>query len=89
MTGNHRARDGISYPLPTYLLQAGDAQQTEQLNLNKVDKNLIHGQILTFADTIEKCVGGALWQTFEPGAQPGSGRLPVLGSVLVQRQAVP
>jgi hypothetical protein len=40
-------------PLPTYLLQAGDTQHPEQLNLNKLDKNLIYGQILTFADTIE------------------------------------
>jgi hypothetical protein len=40
-------------PLPTYLLQAGDTQHPEQLNLNKLDKNLIYGQILTFADTIK------------------------------------
>jgi hypothetical protein len=40
-------------PLPTYLLQAGDAQHPEQLGLDKLDKNLIYGQILTFAKTIE------------------------------------
>jgi hypothetical protein len=40
-------------PLPTYLLQAGDAQHPEQLDLDKLDKNLIYGQILTFAKTIE------------------------------------
>jgi hypothetical protein len=40
-------------PLPTYLLQAGDAQHPEQLDLDKLDKNLLYGQILTFANTIE------------------------------------
>jgi len=40
-------------PLPTYLLQAGDAQHPEQLDLDKLDKNLMYGQILTFAKTIE------------------------------------
>ena len=40
-------------PLPTYLLQAGDAQHPEQLDLDKLDKNLMYGQILTFANTIE------------------------------------
>ena len=40
-------------PLPTYLLQAGDAQHPEQLDLDKLDKNLMYGQILTYANTIE------------------------------------
>ncbi|MGH3784841.1 MAG: hypothetical protein ACRDRO_30570 [Pseudonocardiaceae bacterium] len=40
-------------PMPTYLLQAGDAQHPEQLDLDKLDKNLMYGQILTFAETIE------------------------------------
>ncbi|MGH3866899.1 MAG: hypothetical protein ACRDQ4_12310 [Pseudonocardiaceae bacterium] len=40
-------------PLPTYLLQAGDAQHPEQLDLDKLDKNVIYGQIPTFANTIK------------------------------------
>jgi hypothetical protein len=40
-------------PLPTYLLQAGDAQHPEQLDLDKLDNNLMYGQILTCAKTIE------------------------------------
>jgi hypothetical protein len=40
-------------PMPTYLLQAGDAQHPEQLDLDKLDKNLMYGQIRTFAHTIE------------------------------------
>jgi hypothetical protein len=40
-------------PLPTYLLQAGDARHPEQLDLDKLDKNLMYGQILTYANTIE------------------------------------
>jgi hypothetical protein len=40
-------------PLPTYLLQAGDAQYPEQLALDKLDKSLMYGQILTSANTIE------------------------------------
>lgn len=40
-------------PMPTYLLQAGDAQHPEQLDLDKLDKNLMYGQILTCAKTIE------------------------------------
>lgn len=40
-------------PMPTYLLQAGDAQHPEQLDLDKLDKNLMYGQILTFANAIE------------------------------------
>ncbi|MGH3829857.1 MAG: hypothetical protein ACRDRS_05300 [Pseudonocardiaceae bacterium] len=40
-------------PLPTYLLQAGDAQHPERLDLDKLDKNLMYGQILTFAHVIE------------------------------------
>ena len=39
-------------PLPTYLLQAGDAQQPDLLDLDKLDKNLMYGQILTLARTI-------------------------------------
>jgi hypothetical protein len=39
--------------MPTYLLQAGDAQHPEQLDLDKLDKNLMYGQILTFANAIE------------------------------------
>jgi hypothetical protein len=40
-------------PMPTYLLQAGDAQHPEQLDLDKLDKNLMYGQILTCAKAIE------------------------------------
>jgi hypothetical protein len=40
-------------PLPTYLLQAGDAQQPDLLDLDKLDKNLMYGQILTLARTIQ------------------------------------
>ena len=40
-------------PLPTYLLQAGDAQQPELLDLDKLDQNLMYGQILTLARTIQ------------------------------------
>jgi hypothetical protein len=40
-------------PMPTYLLQAGDAQHPEQLDLDKLDKNLMYGQIVTFAKAIE------------------------------------
>lgn len=40
-------------PLPTYLLQAGDTRHPKQLNLDKLDKNLMYGQILTCANTIE------------------------------------
>ena len=40
-------------PLPTYLLQAGDAQRPRLLDLDKLDKHLMYGQILTFAQTIE------------------------------------
>jgi hypothetical protein len=39
--------------MPTYLLQAGDAQHPEQLDLDKLDKNLMYGQIVTFAKAIE------------------------------------
>jgi hypothetical protein len=39
--------------LPTYVLRAGDAQHPEQLDLDKLDKNLMYGQILTFANVIE------------------------------------
>ena len=40
-------------PLPTYLLQAGDAQRPQLLDLDKLDKHLMYGQILAFAQTIE------------------------------------
>jgi len=40
-------------PLPTYLLQAGDAQRPDLLDLDKLDKNLMYGQILTLARTIQ------------------------------------
>jgi len=40
-------------PLPTYLLQAGDARQPGLLGLGKLDKHLMYGQILTFARTIQ------------------------------------
>ena len=40
-------------PLPTYLLQAGDAQQPGLLDLDKLDQNLMYGQILTLARTIQ------------------------------------
>ena len=39
-------------PLPTYLLQAGSRTQPSLLNLDKLDKKLIYGQILSFARTI-------------------------------------
>ena len=39
-------------PLPSYLLQAGSRTQPQLLNLDKLDKRLIYGQILTFARTI-------------------------------------
>jgi hypothetical protein len=40
-------------PLPTYLLQAGDAQHPALLDLDKLDKRLMYGQVLTFARTIQ------------------------------------
>lgn len=40
-------------PAPPYLLQAGTAQRPGLLNLEQLDKNLMYGQILTFARTIE------------------------------------
>lgn len=39
-------------PAPPYLLQAGDSTHPELLDLDKLDKNLIYAQILTFAQTI-------------------------------------
>ena len=39
-------------PLPSYLLQAGSRTQPQLLNLDKLDKRLIYGQILSFARTI-------------------------------------
>ena len=40
-------------PSPTYLLQAGDAQHPALLDLDKLDKHLMYGQILTLAQTIQ------------------------------------
>ena len=40
-------------PMPTYLLQAGDAQHPDLLDLDKLDQHLMYGQILTFARTIQ------------------------------------
>jgi hypothetical protein len=39
-------------PLPSYLLQAGSRTNRKNLNLGKLDKDLIYGQILSFARTI-------------------------------------
>ena len=39
-------------PVPSYLLQAGSRTNPKLLNLDKLDKRLIYGQILTFARTI-------------------------------------
>ena len=39
-------------PSPTYLLQAGSAQHPHLLDLDKLDKHLMYGQILAFARTI-------------------------------------
>jgi hypothetical protein len=39
-------------PLPSYLLQAGSRTRPKLLNLDKLDKRLIYGQILSFARTI-------------------------------------
>jgi hypothetical protein len=39
-------------PLPSYLLQAGSRTHPKKLNLDKLDKQLIHGQIVSFAKTI-------------------------------------
>jgi len=40
-------------PAPTYLLQAGDAHRPHHLDLDKLDKRLMYGQILALAHTIE------------------------------------
>ena len=40
-------------PIPTYLLQAGDAQRPQLLDLDKLDMRLMYGEILTFARAIE------------------------------------
>ena len=40
-------------PLPTYLLQAGDAQRPQLLDLDKLDMRLMYGEILALAKTIE------------------------------------
>lgn len=40
-------------PAPPYLLQAGNPQHPDLLNLDQLDKNLIYVQILTFARTIQ------------------------------------
>jgi hypothetical protein len=39
-------------PSPTYLLQAGDAQQPQLLDLDKLDQRQMYGQILALARTI-------------------------------------
>ena len=39
-------------PVPSYLLQAGSQARPELLNLDKLDKHLIYGQIQSFARTI-------------------------------------
>jgi hypothetical protein len=39
-------------PLPSYLLQAGDKGRPHQLDLDKLDKRLMYGQILSFARTL-------------------------------------
>jgi hypothetical protein len=39
-------------PLPSYLLQAGSRTHPDKLNLDKLSKRLIYGQILSFASTI-------------------------------------
>ena len=39
-------------PIPSYLLQAGSRTEPQLLNLDKLDKRLIYGQILSFARTI-------------------------------------
>ena len=39
-------------PLPSYLLQAGSRAHPEKLNLEKLNKRLVYGQILSFARTI-------------------------------------
>jgi hypothetical protein len=40
-------------PLPTYLLQAGDAARPGLLDLDKLDQRLMYGQVLAFARTID------------------------------------
>ena len=40
-------------PLPSYLLQAGDPRRPQLLDLDKLDKRLMYGQILAVARTIE------------------------------------
>ncbi len=40
-------------PLPTYLLQAGDAQRPHLLDLDKLDQRLMYGEILAFAQVIK------------------------------------
>jgi len=40
-------------PIPTYLLQAGDAQRPQLLDLDKLDMRLMYGEILAFARTVE------------------------------------
>ena len=40
-------------PGPTHLLQAGGAQHPDLLDLDKLDKHLMYGQILAFARTIQ------------------------------------
>ena len=40
-------------PLPTYLLQAGDARRPHLLDLDKLDQRLMYGEILALAQTIK------------------------------------
>jgi hypothetical protein len=40
-------------PLPSYLLQAGSRLHPKLLNLDKLEKKLIYGQILSFAQTVK------------------------------------
>jgi len=44
-------------PAPSYLLQAGSRTNPQLLNLDKLDKQLIYGQIQSFARTIETLDG--------------------------------
>jgi hypothetical protein len=44
-------------PVPSYLLQAGSRTNQKLLNLDKLDKELIYGQVQTFARTIDALDG--------------------------------
>ena len=39
-------------PLPTYLLQAGDARRPQLLDLDKLDQRLMYGEILAIARAV-------------------------------------